>query len=52
VIRERLLELAMYAQRLLEQSGAPQELASMGTNARQLADTLARPLTTMAPNTH
>ena len=52
ILHERLLELATYSKRLLEQSGAPQELASIGTNARQLADTLARPLSAMTPNTH
>jgi hypothetical protein len=52
ILHERLLELAMYAEKLLEQSGAPQELASIGMNARQLANALVQPLTTMAPNTH
>jgi hypothetical protein len=52
ILHERLLELAMYAEKLLEQSGAPQELASIGMNARQLAHALEHPLTTMAPNTH
>jgi hypothetical protein len=52
ILHERLLELAMYCERLINQPGAPQELAAIGTNARQLADTLAQPLSAMAPNTH
>ena len=36
---------------LIKQSGAPQELAAIGANARQLATTLEQPLN-MAPNTH
>ncbi len=52
VLHERLLELATYCDRLIKQPGAPQELAAVGANARQLADTLAQPLNAMAPNTH
>src|SRR5712692_11384187 len=52
VLHERLPELATYCDRLIKQPGAPQELAAVGANARQLADTLAQPLNAMAPNTH
>jgi Ferritin-like len=52
VLHERLLELATYSDRLIKQPGAPQELAAVGANARQLAATLAQPLNAMAPNTH
>jgi len=52
ILHERLLELAMYCDRLIKQPAAPQELATIGANMRKLADTLAQPLNTMAPNTH
>jgi hypothetical protein len=52
VMHERLLELAMYCERLIKQSGTPQELATVGANARQLATTLEQPLGAMAPKTH
>jgi hypothetical protein len=52
ILHERLLELATYCESLIKQPGAPLELAAVGANARQLADTLAQPLTAMAPNTH
>jgi hypothetical protein len=52
ILHERLLELAAYCERLSEQTGVPQELTTVGANARQLAATLAQPLGAMAPNTH
>jgi hypothetical protein len=52
ILHERLLELATYSDRLIEQPGAPQELAAIGASARQLAATLAQPLNAMTPNTH
>ncbi len=52
ILHERLLELAMYCDKLIKQPAAPQELATIGANMRKLADTLAQPLNTMAPNTH
>jgi Ferritin-like len=52
ILHERLLELATYSDRLIKQPGAPQELAAVGANARQLAATLAQHLNAMAPNTH
>ena len=52
ILHERLLELATYCDSLIKQRGVPQDLASIGTNAHQLADKLAQPIPAMAPNTH
>ena len=52
ILHERLLELATYCERLSDQSGALQELSTVGANARRLAATIAQPLGAMVPNTH
>lgn len=52
VLYERYLELAAYCDKLAERPTAPVELATVGTNARQLAAALASALAAMASNTH
>ena len=52
VMHERLLELAEYSENLAKQPTAPQELATVGANARTLAKMLEQPLAAIVPNKH